>query len=237
MRVEVWSDLVCPWCYVGKRRFERALAGFRLRLASARRAGAQSAEAVAHRDDIQVVHRSFQLDAASRRGTTSPRRHVLMAKYGLSEAQAEAMDETMIRTASADGLEYHLAGGVTGNTFDAHQIVHLAGARDIQDRVIERLYRAHFTEQRSLFEHESLVQLAAEAGLDPDEARDVLKADTYASAVRADVQEAKALGVTGVPFFLVSRRCSVSGAQATAVFIDALERAWTDAGAEASRQG
>jgi predicted DsbA family dithiol-disulfide isomerase len=210
VRIDIWSDLVCPWCYVGKRRFERALEEF------------------AHRDEVQIAHRSFQLDPVSPRGTTSPRRQVLMAKYRLSAAQADAMDERMIQTAAAEGLDYRLAGGVTGNTFDAHQIVHLGARHERQDQVIEHLYHAHFTEQRSLFDHDSLARLAAEAGLDADEARDVLRRDTYAGAVAADVEQARAIGITGVPFFVVDGRYGVSGAQPADVLGQILDRAWSE---------
>jgi predicted DsbA family dithiol-disulfide isomerase len=211
VRVDIWSDLVCPWCYVGKRRFERALAAF------------------AHRDDVLVAYRAFQLDPRSPRGTSTPRRQVLMAKYRLSGAQADEMDERMLRTAAAEGLDYHLSGGVTGNTFDAHQIVQMGARHDRQDAVIERLFHAHFTEQRSLFEHESLAQLATEAGLDGDEAREALRADTYAGGVASDVEAAKKIGITGVPFFLIDGRYGVSGAQPPDALNQVLERAWTEA--------
>src|SRR6185503_7351045 len=191
MRIDVWSDVVCPWCYVGKRRFERALAAFE------------------HRDDVEVVHRSFQLNPSAPHGQTSLRRDVLKSKYGLSDAQAQAMDVRMERTAAEEGLEFHMAGGVTGNTFDAHRLLHFAQARGVQDAVVERFYRAYFTEQRSLFDRESLVTLAAEAGLDETDVRGVLGSDAYADAVVADGEEARASGATGVPFFVIDRRYGV----------------------------
>jgi predicted DsbA family dithiol-disulfide isomerase len=219
MRIDIWSDLVCPWCYVGKRRFERALAAFE------------------HRDDAEVVHRSFQLDPHSPPGKTFDRRQVLQQKYGWSTIQAQEMDARMIETAAAEGLEYHLTGGVTGNTMDGHQLVHLARERGIQDAVVERFYRAHFTEQRSIFDRDSLVALAQEAGLDGEEARLVLDRATHADAVTADNAEARTLGANGVPFYVfapshprtVAPLFGLSGAQASAVFADALGRAWTQA--------
>src|SRR6267142_4181474 len=132
MRVDIWSDLVCPWCYVGKRRFERALASF------------------PNRDEVDVVNRAYLLYAASSRGATFDRRDMLMTKYRLSREQADAMNAGMVRTAAAEGLDYHLEGGLTGNTFDAHQVAHLARDRGRQQDVLERLYRAFFTEQRSI---------------------------------------------------------------------------------------
>ena len=211
MRVDIWSDLVCPWCYVGKRRFEKALADFD------------------HRGDVQVVHRSFQLNPAAPVGKTSPRREALMAKYGLSEEQVDAMNARMEQTAAEEDLHYDLAGGVTGNTFDAHRLLHLAHDRGRQDEVIERLYRAYFTEQRSLFDHDSLVELAGEAGLDRDEVRRMLSGTDYAAAVERDIDEARTLGATGVPFFVMDHRYGVAGAQPPHDFRQALDRAWADA--------
>ena len=210
MRIDIWSDIVCPWCYIGKRRFERAL------------------EAFEHRGDVEIVHRSFQLDPTMPRGSVRNHRDVLMSKYGLSESQAGAAQARMERTAAEEGLEFHLVGGVTGNTLDAHRLLHMAKDHGIQDAVIERLYRAHFTEQRSIVDETSLVELAAEAGLDADGARDVLRGDRYADAVAADLRDARGLAVTGVPYYLLDHRYAVSGARPAEVFTEALARAWQD---------
>ena len=209
MDVQIWSDIVCPWCYLGKRRFERALAPFE------------------HRDRVRVTHRSFQLDPSAPRGRTSNRRAMLQAKYRLSEPQVRDMDAQMERLAGAEGLEYHLTeAGETGNTLDAHQLLQLARARGMQDVVLERLYRAYFTEQRSVFDRGSLVELAREAGLNDTEVRDVLARDAYADAVAADVGAARSLGVSGVPFFVIGGRYGISGAQGVETFSGALSRAW-----------
>ena len=134
----------------------------------------------------------------------------------------------MEQRAAADGLEYHLtADGLTGNTFDAHRLVHLALGRGRQDETVERLFRAYFTEQRSLFDRASLATLAVDAGLDADETRDVLAGSDYADAVTADLREARALGISGVPFFVFDRRIGVSGAQPVDVFVDAIKQATT----------
>jgi predicted DsbA family dithiol-disulfide isomerase len=211
MRIDVWSDLVCPWCYIGKRRLERALADF------------------AEKDQVELIHRSFQLNPSAPMGTTSRRRDYLMAKYGWSAAQAEKIDADMERRAAADGLEYHLsAEGLTGNTFDAHRLVHLANVQGRQDAAVERFFRAYFTEQRSLFDHASLATLAIDVGLDPDDVQRVLDGNEYSDAVATDTDEARALGVTGVPFFVFDRRLGVSGAQAVEVFAEALTRALDD---------
>jgi len=208
MRVDVWSDLVCPWCYIGKRRLEAAISG------------------LSEQDHVEVVHRSFQLNPSAPPGRTAKRRDMLMAKYGRSAAEVEAMDFRMEQTAAADHLEYHLsAEGLTGNTFDAHRLVHLARDRGRQDAVVERFFHAYFTEQRSLFDQASLTALAMEAGLDGDEVRRVLSDGSYGDAVSRDLREAQALGATGVPFFVIDDRYQVSGAQPVHVFAVALARA------------
>jgi predicted DsbA family dithiol-disulfide isomerase len=208
MRIDVWSDLVCPWCYIGKRRLERALADF------------------AEKDHVEIVHRSFQLNPSAPMNTTSRRRDYLMAKYHWSAAQAEKIDADMELRAAADGLEYHLsADGLTGNTFDAHRLVHLARERGRQDATVERFFRAYFTEQRSLFDHASLETLAVDAGLHPGDVQRVLQGNAYSDAVAADSDQAHALGVTGVPFFVFDGRLGVSGAHSVDVFTEALTRA------------
>ena len=208
MRIDVWSDLVCPWCYIGKRRLERALA------------------ALPDAPQVDIVHRSFQLNPSAPEGTTSSRREYLSAKYGWSPAQAARIDSDMEQRAAADGLEYHLtADGLTGNTFDAHRLVHLARDRGRQDETVERFFRGYFTEQRSLFDKLSLETLAVDAGLEASDARAVLTGSDYSDAVTADVREAQALGVSGVPFFVFDRRLGLSGAQPVETFVEALRQA------------
>jgi predicted DsbA family dithiol-disulfide isomerase len=208
MRIDVWSDLVCPWCYIGKRRLERALAGL---------PGAVP---------VDIVHRSFQLNPSAPIGPTSSRRDYLRAKYGWSPTQAARIDADMEQRAATDGLEYHLtAEGLTGNTFDAHRLMHLARDRGRQDEAVERFFRGYFTEQRSLFDKASLETLAVDAGLDAGEARRVLVGRDYSDAVDADLREAHALGVSGVPFFVFDRRLGLSGAQPIEVFVEALNQA------------
>jgi predicted DsbA family dithiol-disulfide isomerase len=207
VRVDIWSDLVCPWCYIGKRRFEKALAAF------------------PHRDDVTVVHRAFQLDPTMPKGQLFRHRDVLMRKYRMSESQVAEAQARLERLAAEEGLEYHLTESRTGNTLDAHRLVHLAGEHRNQDAVIERFFRAHFSEGRSLFDHDSLAVLADEAGLQG--AREVLETNQYAESITADHQQAHALGASGVPFFVIDGRFGVSGAQAADVFAAALDRAWT----------
>jgi predicted DsbA family dithiol-disulfide isomerase len=210
MRVDIWSDLVCPWCYVGKRRFENALARFD------------------NRDEVHVVYRSFQLNPAAPRDRTSSRREMLMRKYRRSPDQVVEMDARMTQTAAAEGLEFNLEGTLTGNTFDAHQLVHLAHAHGLKDAVVARLFRAYFTEHQSLFDQQTLVNLGADAGLNRDEAAAALGDNRYANAVDADIEIAHRLGVTGVPFYVIGDRYGISGAQAPETFLDVLQRVAAD---------
>jgi predicted DsbA family dithiol-disulfide isomerase len=207
MRIDIWSDIVCPWCYVGKRRFETALAAFD------------------QRDGVEIVHHSFQLNPTASREQTSSRRDVLMKKYGLTASQMEATDARMTQIAADEGLDYRLEGTVTGNTLDAHQLVHFALEHGRQDAMIERLYRAYFSEQRSVFDAASLADLAEEAGLDRDAALAALRERRYEDAVQHDIDIARQIGITGVPFFVIGGKYGVSGAQPSTVFLEALAKA------------
>ena len=211
MQVEVWSDVVCPWCYIGKRRLESALEQF------------------PHRDQVEVVWRSFQLDPSIPEGETHPTLPALAATYGTS---VEAMRANMARVeelAAAEGLEYHLADGISGNTLLAHELLHLAAEKGLQGELKERLLNAHFEEGRSVFDVDSLVGLGGEAGLDETEAREALGDRRYLAAVRQDGATAQALGATGVPFFVVDRKYGAAGAQPAGLLLNLLERAWADA--------
>ncbi|MFJ3668685.1 DsbA family oxidoreductase [Streptomyces sp. NPDC090106] len=211
MRVEIWSDIACPWCYVGKARFEKALAAF------------------PHRDEVEVVHRSFELDPGRAKDDAGPVIPMLAKKYGMSEAQAEAAEDNLGTQAAAEGLPYRTRGRDHGNTFDMHRLLHLAKERGRQDELVQGLYAANFAEERSVFTEgdERLVGLAVAAGLDADEARAVLADPTaYADEVRADEREAAELGANGVPFFVLDRKYGVSGAQPAEVFTQALTQAW-----------
>ncbi|WP_318204204.1 DsbA family oxidoreductase [Streptomyces sp. SCL15-4] len=211
MRVEIWSDIACPWCYVGKARFEKALNAF------------------PHRDEVEVVHRSFELDPGRAKDDVQPVITMLTRKYGMSEAQAQAGEDNLGAQAAAEGLDYRTRDRDHGNTFDMHRLLHFAKEHGRQDALIQLLYRANFAEERSVFTEGDarLVELAAEAGLDAEAARAVLAdPDAYADEVRADEDEAARLGATGVPFFVLDRKYGVSGAQPAEVFTQALTQAW-----------
>jgi predicted DsbA family dithiol-disulfide isomerase len=213
MQVEIWSDVVCPWCYLGKRRFERALDSFE------------------HKDEVAVVYRSFELDPTVPAGVSSPTVERLAEKYGLSAAQAVDAQRQMQARAAADGLTFRMSELCSGTTRAAHRLIHLASEHGRQADLVERLHRAYFTEQRSIFDRDSLVAVAVEAGLEPAEAAAVLDSDRYLDAVERDEADARSLGATGVPFFVLDRRFGVSGAQPTDVLLGALRQAWDAAGA------
>ncbi len=211
MQVEIWSDVVCPWCYLGKRRFERALESFD------------------HRGEVEVVYRSFELDPSAAKGVTMPTVDLLASKYGMSVVQARDAQRQMERRAADDGLDFRMDGLRSGNTRDAHRLLQLAKARHRQAELAERLHRAYFSEQASIFDHSSLARLAVEAGLDRDEVLSVLASGEYGDAVDEDEAVARSLGASGVPFFVIDRRYGISGAQPAETIVQALDRAWADA--------
>ncbi|MDQ1375757.1 MAG: hypothetical protein QOJ09_3095 [Actinomycetota bacterium] len=208
MRVEIWSDVVCPWCYIGKRNFEAALADFE------------------HRDEVEVVWRSFELDPRAptlREGDYASR---LARKYGMPVGEAKARLASMVSAAAKVGLTFDFDKAQVGNTFDAHRLIHLGAKRGLQDTVKERLLRATFTEGEAIGDRATLVRLAVDAGLDGEEAAAVLEDGSYGDDVRADEAEAEELGVTAVPFFVVGRKLGIPGAQPPDVMLQALRRAW-----------
>ncbi|MGY1833022.1 DsbA family oxidoreductase [Geodermatophilus sp. SYSU D01180] len=211
MRIEVWSDVVCPWCYIGKRRLETALERF------------------PHRDQVEVVWRSFQLDPTIPEGETHATLPALATKYGRPVEDMRAMMRHVEETAAGEGLQYALADGVSGNTLLAHELIHLAAEHGRQGAMKERLLHAHFEEGRSVFDVDSLAALAAEVGLDEAEVRAALADHRFRPAVLTDGATAQALGATGVPFFVVDRKYGAAGAQPAELLLQVLERAWADA--------
>jgi predicted DsbA family dithiol-disulfide isomerase len=210
MRIEIWSDVVCPWCYIGKRRLEAALARF------------------PHADDVQVVWRSFELDptAPAVREVSNVER--LAHKYGVSVEQAQTMLDRMTSVAAGEDLHFRLDIARSGNTFDAHRLLHLAAERGVQDDLKEALLAAYQTEGEAISNHEVLTKRAVEVGLEETEVRDVLAGDRYGVEVRRDEAEGEALGLSGVPFFVIDGRYAVSGAQDRDVLVKVLERAWSE---------
>jgi predicted DsbA family dithiol-disulfide isomerase len=206
VQVEVWSDLVCPWCYIGQARFAKALAGFQ------------------HKDQVEVTNRSFELDPDSPKDENMPILDMLSQKYGMSREQAEAAEHRVANLAHALDLPFS-ANRPHGNTFDAHRLVQFAAAKGRQPEVLDALFRTHFGGERSIFDPETLVAVAAGAGLDEDETRKVVAGQDFADAVRSDERRASELGITGVPFFVANERLAVSGAQPSEVLAELLSRA------------
>jgi predicted DsbA family dithiol-disulfide isomerase len=210
MNVEIWSDVVCPWCYIGKRRFERAVASF------------------GHAGEVTVTYRSFELDPDAPAQRTGTHAGHLASKYGMTIAQAEQANQQMTQRAAADGLEFRFDLIRGGNTFDAHRLLHLAKEHGLQPEVKERLLRATFTEGLPVADKPALVRLATEAGLPAAQVEAVLDGDAYADAVRADEQQATRYGITGVPFFVADGKYAVSGAQPPEVLLQLLRRAYDE---------
>jgi predicted DsbA family dithiol-disulfide isomerase len=208
MDIEIWSDIACPWCYVGKRRFEAALAAFE------------------HRDEVAVTWRSFELDPAAPAQRPVDSATHLAQKYGMSRDEALARQRSLAETAAADGLEMRADLARGGNTFDAHRLVQLAKAHDVQDAMKERLMRAYHTEGEAIGDPDTLARMALEVGLPEEEVRDVLATDRYASDVRDDERTAMELGINAVPFFVVDRRLGAAGAHPAEALGELLRRGW-----------
>ena len=208
MHVEIWSDIACPWCYVGKRRFEAALAAFE------------------QRDAVRVTWRSFELDPHAPRERTVDAASHLAEKYGTSREQALEMHRGMTETAAAVGLDFRFDLARGGNTFDAHRLLHLALAHDLQDALKERLMRAYLTQGQVIGDPVVLERLSLEVGLPQDEVRDVLASDRFAAEVRGDERTATSLGISAVPFFVVDRAIGAAGAQPPEALGELLRSGW-----------
>jgi predicted DsbA family dithiol-disulfide isomerase len=211
MRVDIWSDVVCPWCYVGKARFEKALA------------------AHPHRGETEVVYHSFELDPSfpkDSQGQTNLQ--MLTQKYGMTPEQARQADGQVGDLARAEGLSFDSERPV-GNTFDLHRVIHLGQAEGVQSDVLNAVNQAYFGRAEQVFEPKVIVGIAESAGLDPAAVDKVLTGDAYADEVRQDEAQARELGISGVPFFVFDMRLGVSGAQPTELFTQALDQAWEGA--------
>ncbi|HTN94698.1 MAG TPA: DsbA family oxidoreductase [Gallionella sp.] len=208
MQIEIWSDVICPWCYIGKRRFEKALEQF------------------GPHKNISVIWRSFELDPNAPRhypGTSIER---LSTKYGVSLQEAAAMNARVTAQAREVGLEYRLDNARPGNTFDAHRLLHFAASKQLGDRAAECIMRAYFADSLPVGDRAALAKLAPGFGIPEAEALAILEGDAYAGAVRADESRAAEFGIAGVPFFVFDEKSGISGAQPTEVFIDALEQTY-----------
>jgi len=208
MDVEIWSDIACPWCYIGKRRFEAALAEFE------------------HRDDVRVMWRSFELDPSAPAEREGDRATRLAQKYGITAERAKEMERAVTDAAAGEGLAFRFDIQRSGTTFDGHRVVHLAAEHGLQDAMKERLLRAYFTEGELMSDHDTLVRLAVEVGLDEDDVRQMLASDRFADEVRGDERLAGQFGISAVPTFVVDRAIGASGAHPPEALMQLLRQGW-----------
>jgi predicted DsbA family dithiol-disulfide isomerase len=206
--VEIWSDIACPWCYIGKRRFEAALEQFE------------------QRDDVDVTWRSFELDPGAPHERSGDRAERLAQKYGMTVEQAREAERKLTGVATGEGLDFRFDIARSGNTFDAHRLVHLAETHDLQDAMKERLLRAYFSEGELMSDHDTLVRIALETGLEEQAVRELLAGERFADEVRADERTAGELGISAVPTFVVDRKLGASGAQPPEALLDLLREGW-----------
>ncbi|MFE7216581.1 DsbA family oxidoreductase [Streptomyces sp. NPDC057611] len=208
MRVEIWIDIACPWCYIGKARFERALAAFE------------------HRDHVEVVYRSFELNPKAENGT-KPIIEAVAAQYGRTLEQQVAREEHAASQARAEGLDFRVGGRLHGNTFDVHRLLHFAKTRGLQVELMNLAFRVNFADERSIYDRETLVGLSVEVGLEEAAVREVLSSGgRYAKDVRADERQAAELGAGGVPFFVLDGKYGVAGMQSVELYTQVLGQAW-----------
>jgi len=214
MKVEVWSDVVCPWCYLGKRRLDAALERFD------------------GRDQVSVFQRSFELrpDAPQSYGFSAT--ELLQGKFGISADEAAERHRDLTELAAEEGLEYRFDLSKPGNTFDVHRVLRLARDRDLDDVAWERFFRAYLTEGEPVTEPDTILRLAVEVGLGASDVQAVLESDQYAEDVRGEERAAIAVGATGVPFFLFDRAVGVSGAQSVEHLVEMMEKARADVASE-----
>ncbi|WMT38853.1 DsbA family oxidoreductase [Paenibacillus sp. D2_2] len=210
MKVEIWSDIACPFCYIGKRKFEQALEQF------------------PHKDQVELVFKSFQLDPNAPKQYDESMEEMLAHKYGISVEQARGMNDQVVAQARDVGLDYHLDTAVMTNTLDAHRVGHYADTKGNGKEMMERLLSAYFTESKHVGDHDVLADLAAEVGLDAGEVKQMLAGDEYKEQVIGDQQEGARLGVQAVPFFVLNRKYAVRGAQPMEAFLGALNQVWEE---------
>ena len=208
MKIDIWSDIMCPFCYIGKRKLEGALAQFE------------------HRDDVKISWHSFQLDPAMKYEAGKDIHGYLAVKYGKTREWSVSVHNQMTETAKREGLTYNFDKAIIANSFDAHRLIQLAKTKGLADAVEEGLFKAYFTEGKNISDHNTLMQIGMAAGLGVIEIGEMLNSDAFANEVHKDVEMARTLGINGVPFFLLDERYGISGAQPMEVFADGLQQAW-----------
>lgn len=210
MKVEIWSDIACPFCYIGKREFENALDRF------------------PDKERVEVVWKSFQLDPSAPKRSDEDMYDMLLKKKGGTREQMKSMVSGVVERARTVGLEYNMDKAVMVNTYDGHRLIQLAKSKGLGDAMEERLFKAHFIDGADLSDHATLQRMGEEAGLRTDDVTALWSGDVFGDAVRADIAEAQRIGVRGVPFFVLDGKYAVSGAQAADHFLGALQQAWAE---------
>lgn len=210
MKVEIWSDITCPFCYIGKRYFEKGLEQF------------------PHKDKVDVVYRSFQLDPNAPKKPTFDVYTLVANKYGYSREQVKSMHDNLVAQAKAVGLDYQFDNALPANSLDAHRVIKFAETYGKSEAVLEQYYKGYFTDSKLISDWNTLADLAAETGIPREEVLNMLDSTQYEEDVLADGREASSFGATGVPFFVFNRKYAVSGAQPSEVFLGALQTAWDE---------
>ena len=208
MIIDVWSDVVCPWCFIGKRRLEKALAAFD------------------HKDEIIIRHRAFQLQPDAKE--VVPTGKHLADKYRVSEDQVKEMQANVCAVADGEGLCYNLDDTLSGNTFDAHRVLLYAASIGKQDVLLEAMYSSYFEKSLPLFSHQDICSVAESVGISAVDVMNVLESDQFTNEVLADRDLASQLGATGVPFFVVDMKYGISGAQPLEAFVETINAAWKE---------
>jgi len=208
MIIDVWSDVVCPWCFIGKRRLEKALANFE------------------HKDEITIRHRAFQLQPDAQ-GVVPTGKH-LAEKYRVSSEQVKEMQANVCAVADGEGLCYNLDDTLSGNTFDAHRVLLYAATIKKQEQLLEAMYSSYFEKALPLFSHQEICAVADSVGISPLDVMNVLESDQFSKEVLEDRDLASQLGATGVPFFVVDMKYGISGAQPLEAFIETINAAWNE---------
>jgi len=210
MLIEIWSDIICPYCYIGKRRLEEALAKFQ------------------HKEEVKIEYRSFELNPDAKVHYEEDNIELLSKKYGTSKEQIKAMNLQLTEQAKEVGLTYYLDKIKATNTLNAHRLIHFAKQFGKENEMVERLFKAYFTEVRHVGEMKTLIELATEIGLDQQKVQSMLNSNEYEADVRAQEQDAQQIGVTGVPFYVINRKYAISGAQPSEVFLEVMEKVWIE---------
>jgi predicted DsbA family dithiol-disulfide isomerase len=210
MKIDIWSDVVCPFCYIGKRKFEKALENFN------------------GKDKVEVEWHSFQLDPDLEYVPGQSVHEYLGKRKGATAAEGKQMNDAMTAMAKEVELEYNFDQAIINNTFNAHRLLHFAKEKGLQNEMKERLFRAYYTEGKNIGDIDTLAQLAEEVGLQAEEAKKVLQSDAYAQDVLLDQYQAQQLGIQGVPFFVFNNKYGISGAQPTAIFAQVLDKVWEE---------